>query len=289
MSKVLVLGATGFLGLATSLAFRAAGYTVYGLVRTEDKAKILLQHEIIPIIGKAQEGATWEKYAVLADIVVDAVADYQDWSTAGNIFKTLEPISKADPTKTIIFTSGCWLYGNTNGKSFTEKDEIHPVELVAARAGIEQQYLKIGAIVTRPSLIYGKTGSLTADWFKTASSDKPQTFGTAADDVPVVHVDDCAQAYVKLAQHSTSTRGQIWNINSYNENRAAIFQAIFNYLGTKKEVHYAQGTDPFTKALSLSQRTDSSKLRQVTGWNPKFASVSDGVATYYQSWKSFQK
>jgi len=41
------------LGRAVALAFRSQGYTVYGLVRSEEKAKEakLMQEEIIPVIG----------------------------------------------------------------------------------------------------------------------------------------------------------------------------------------------------------------------------------------------
>lgn len=49
--KVIVTGANGFIGLATAKALRRAGHTVYGLVRSQEKAKELVLNEIIPVIG----------------------------------------------------------------------------------------------------------------------------------------------------------------------------------------------------------------------------------------------
>jgi len=59
MSSVLIFGATGFIGNAVAKEFQRKGYRVYGLVRTEDKAKILRKQEIIPVISKAQDTKVW--------------------------------------------------------------------------------------------------------------------------------------------------------------------------------------------------------------------------------------
>lgn len=49
--KVFVTGSTGFIGNAVAKRFVAGGYSVYGLVRSEEKSKELVKEEITPIIG----------------------------------------------------------------------------------------------------------------------------------------------------------------------------------------------------------------------------------------------
>ena len=50
-TTVFISGASGLIGLAVAKAFRRRGYTVLGLVRSEEKAKALQREEIIPILG----------------------------------------------------------------------------------------------------------------------------------------------------------------------------------------------------------------------------------------------
>ena len=49
--KVLVTGATGYIGGAAARALRRAGHVVHGLVRSSDKEAELLRSEIIPVRG----------------------------------------------------------------------------------------------------------------------------------------------------------------------------------------------------------------------------------------------
>jgi len=61
-ASVLVIGAGGYIGQGVAIAFRRAGYVVYGLLRNEAKAKFLLLHEIIPVIGDATDSSSWKQY-----------------------------------------------------------------------------------------------------------------------------------------------------------------------------------------------------------------------------------
>lgn len=50
-TTVFVTGAAGLVGLSVAKTFKRQGYIVYGLVRSEEKAKALLREEIIPVMG----------------------------------------------------------------------------------------------------------------------------------------------------------------------------------------------------------------------------------------------
>ena len=52
-ASVFVIGASGYIGLGIALAFRRAGYRVYGLIRNEKHSNTLLQNEIEPVVAQA--------------------------------------------------------------------------------------------------------------------------------------------------------------------------------------------------------------------------------------------
>jgi saccharopine dehydrogenase-like NADP-dependent oxidoreductase len=73
--KVLIIGATGYIGQALALSLmRSGGYPVYGLARSPEKAKSLEALEIIPVKGSVSDSTNYLNLIRSAniDIVVDA-------------------------------------------------------------------------------------------------------------------------------------------------------------------------------------------------------------------------
>jgi NAD(P)-dependent dehydrogenase (short-subunit alcohol dehydrogenase family) len=52
-SSVIVIGASGYIGLGVAKGLRRAGYRVYGLIRNEKYSVTLIQNEIEPIVTKS--------------------------------------------------------------------------------------------------------------------------------------------------------------------------------------------------------------------------------------------
>ena len=112
-SSVIVIGASGYIGLGVALAYRRAGYRVCGLIRDEKFSNTLLQKEIEPVVAESFEKI--EKFADLlasCSIIIDAVG-----YTANLSKKLLEAGVHAGKTRTdggklshyaplYIFTSG---------------------------------------------------------------------------------------------------------------------------------------------------------------------------------------
>lgn len=63
--KVFVTGASGYVGFNVASALRRAGHKVWGLVRSEEKVKRLLKHEIHPVLGTLQEPDNYKGIAEL--------------------------------------------------------------------------------------------------------------------------------------------------------------------------------------------------------------------------------
>ena len=86
MPRVLLFGATGYLGSAIARSLIASGnHTVYGLSRSSGKASALAAQEIVPVVcpDPANDPEPYldaiRKYKI--DIVVDATAAYGDSRT----------------------------------------------------------------------------------------------------------------------------------------------------------------------------------------------------------------
>ena len=66
--KLFITGATGYIGFNVATTFRRAGYSVWGLTRSQEKASLLAGHEIQPVIGTLQEPDTFTALAAESEI-----------------------------------------------------------------------------------------------------------------------------------------------------------------------------------------------------------------------------
>jgi len=290
MSSVFILGATGFIGGGAARAFVAQGYNVTAIARSEEKAKSLRRLEITPIVAQAQDVKAWENAALSADIIVEALADYQDHNTATVVQKALVEILSKHKNKIVIITSGVWIYGATT-HPVDENSPVNPVDIAKGRPAWEKPYLDAGAIIFRPGVLYGYQGSLTAPLFSQIKQGKAEFPGHANQDPywTTIHLDDLADAYVRAAQRGASLRGQVINLTSQIENVRDAVHAIANVANFKGEIKFIEPKDPFSIALALSQKhISNSKAKLVLGWSPKQPSFISGVERYYRTWESFQ-
>lgn len=87
MPNVLILGGSGYIGLATGQSLVSSGnYRVWGTARSPEKAKLLLENEITPIDAATDitDPASLSSAILdnLVDIVVDATSTHQQGGQA---------------------------------------------------------------------------------------------------------------------------------------------------------------------------------------------------------------
>jgi len=287
MVKVFVFGASGFIGSPVAHAFASRGYTVYGLTRSQEKAKHLQQHEITPIVGNAKDVNVWKKYAEDCSIIVESLADHQDYSTGDVVKQALIEIMQKDKSKIVIYTSGVWVFGDTANRVVDETSPLAPPTLVKSRPETEKSYASHGAIILRPGCVYGKAGSLTAFWFQGISSGKPEFSSPSVRFCALVHTEDLAVAYVLAAQKGDSLRGMSLNLVSQNEPVHDILAGIARVTGYKGEIKFVTPTNPFAECLGLNQKFSNQKAKTLLGWQPTHLPFVDDVERYYNAWKAF--
>lgn len=299
--KTFVTGATGYIGFNVAKAMRRAGHKVYGLTRSEDKAEMLAKAEIHPVIGDMTNPDSYTDIANQSSVLIHAAADYQH-NTVELDKQTVQALIEASSTgpqpKTFIYTSGCWVNGNTGYEPANETTPLDPIEAVQWRPAVEETVLtaeQVDGIVVRPGCVYGERGGLTGMWFEAAENkDTIDVVGDGANFWTMVHVDDLADAYVRIAEAAPA--GEIFNISDRSRwtvgdmvqavARATNFRGDINFVPVEEA---AEEMGPMAEALAVDQHIDSRKAVNLLGWQPNHGGFVDEVETFYQSWKASNK
>ena len=215
--NVFITGATGYIGFNIALAYRRAGHAVWGLTRSSEKAQMLSRHEIRPVVGSLQKPEGWAEAAKNCSVMIHAAVDYQTDPFAldkQTVEFLLSLANQGHRPKTMIYTSGVWVYGSTGNVAADETTPLNPPKLVARRPSTEEMVLKAGGLrglVIRPGCVYGYQGGLTGSWFTAAVKEKALTaVGDGNNRWTMVHADDLAEAYLRAGESGLC--GEVFNI-----------------------------------------------------------------------------
>jgi nucleoside-diphosphate-sugar epimerase len=299
--KVFVTGATGYIGFNVACAYRRAGHEVWGLVRSEDKTRRLVRNEIRTIIGTLQSPQTWQDTARSCSLLVHTAADYHvdTFALDRQAVDCLLALSKQSPQpKTLLYTSGTWVYGDTQGELVDETTPPRPAKLVTAQPATERLVLdakQVRGLVMRPGCVYGRQGGLAAIWFEAVARDKVlQAIGDGSNRWATVHVDDLADAYVRAGESGLA--GEVFNLTdgshtSVSEMAGALAR-VAGYTGDITFVpalEAARTMGDLAECLALDQNVDAGKAARMLGWQPARRSFINDIEIYYRAWEAGQE
>ena len=298
--KLFITDATGYIGFNVATAFRRAGYTVWGLTRSQEKASLLAHYEIQPIIGALQEPDTFTDLAAESDVIIHPAIDDQaeaatlDMMTVKELLRATR--QSANP-QTYIYTSSCWVYGDTHGQPVTEQSPLSPAEAVAWRPQVEHMVLNAGwinGVVIRPGVVYGQGGGLTGMWFAGASDGEVlQIVGDGYNHWAMVHVDDLAQGCLQAAQSGVS--GEVFNlVDSSRDTVMHMAGTAAQAAGQTRQLEFIPVTEAaetmgaVAEALALDQVVAAGKAARLLKWQPKHNGFAAEVCTYFAAWQAAQ-
>lgn len=294
--KVFLTGGSGYIGSAVALRLKKAGHDVLALVRSEEKGQALKAAGIKLIAGDLSNpagyaGAAWGRAAVVHAAQEQSAASVE---LDRKSITSARDLLRGQVGATFIYTSGCWVLGNTEGVA-DESSALRPARLVAWRPAHEQLALEmakdgIRSVVVRPGMVYGGSrGGIPAMFFGTAlKTGAAHTFGEGANHWPLVHVDDLAELYVRLVERAPA--GSVFNATDASRHtQRELAEAASRAAGKDGKVQ-AQPLDggPFHEALALDQQISSEKARNDLDWRPRHESFVAEADALFKTWQAAQ-
>ena len=316
MPRVLVLGASGYIGLpfAQSL-LRSGNYTVYGLARTAEKAKTLTINEIIPIVGDLSE--TDKISSLIASVPIDIVVDTASaYESAVSLLETLTNVSKSriqtlaneghtTPKLGFVYVSGTWVHGSPEtavsdlSPVGTSLSKGRPQKVVEWRCKHEQAILAardvLNVAIVRPSQVYGRTGWIWDSWFtpileaKRSGSTKPVEIPTNIDIRPaIVHVDDVVSGMHAITDRIHGLLGSwpVFDLTTEIVMVKDVVEGAANILGVKAPLKYIGSQNPFHEAMNVVANEKSGRASIVLGWEAKRIGFILNLSTYVKAWEA---
>jgi len=282
------------IGGAIAKAFRRQGYTVYGLVRSEEKARALQREEIIPVLGDLAKVETWkevvEKSGIIVDTVLDVSSGHPDMEPNKRLLAVAKEYSIAvKRPKTLIYTSGLGVFGDRPNVIIDENTPT-PAGL-NWRSDYDEWLLKqegINPVIIRPAAVYG--GSLGMWYFLfDIQGDTFEIRGRRDRRIPWIHVNDLAEIYYLAAKHIDKAHHQVfhgttWDAPTWEEVRLSVAK----YLGWNGKIAYTEPVTDFEKFTNITIIASPKKATEVLGWEPKYPPFLLSLDTTFKAWKAHQ-
>ena len=288
--KVLVTGASGFLGNAVCAELRERDHEVAALVRRPGSE---------PAGCRAAAGDLTDAEAlarVLAETrpecVIHLAAEIASQRDAGRIREVnvegtrrlLDACAAIDGPR-FVFASTV-VTGDAHGAELSEESEL-PVETAYGRSKQEGEALVRASglpnVILRPSHVYGAGGWYADEFVKRLR--QPGRFavvGRGDNWWDVVRVEDVAAASVAAAERAAS--GAVYHVVDDAPIRYFDFVALTAQalgVGRPRRIPVAlarlvAGRDPVT-AVVRSARSRNDRIKAELGWSPRYATAREGV------------
>jgi nucleoside-diphosphate-sugar epimerase len=206
--KVFITGGTGFIGSAVAVALRQRGHHVTALVRdaTSPATRNLLQNEIAIVTGSTTDSALAAfstEYLAAFDVLISAAQSAPAITGSDATITAFLAASAASATKkTIIYTSGCLIYGHAPSRMVSEDDDLHACpDVIKWRAEHEKRVLASDAangVVLRPGFVYGRSASYLAPFL--AAQQKNELI-VAGDGTNIWRLLSCIATTIEIMVH----------------------------------------------------------------------------------------
>jgi nucleoside-diphosphate-sugar epimerase len=288
--KVLVTGASGFVGAAVCSALLERGHAVSGLARRPGSAPDGVE-ELKGDLTDG-EGLRTALAAARPEAVVHLAAEIASQRDEARIrevnvhgtARLVEACGTVDSPK-FVFASTV-VTGEADGALLTEDTEL-PVQTPYGRSKQEGERLLresgLPSVVIRPGHVYGPGGWYEHEFVRRLS--QPGRFavvGSGRNWWDVAHVDDVARAFVAAVEDAPP--GGLYHVADDEPITLYDFVALTaDALGVGRPrripaglARLAAGRHVVTAAVR-SARTSNARIKRELGWSPRFPSARQGV------------
>jgi nucleoside-diphosphate-sugar epimerase len=283
--KVVLTGATGFIGSHVLADLDKHGHEVTALVRDDAQADAAAARGAMPVVADLYDRPAVARLLGQADGAIhtaspgDATSANLDSAVADAVIDAF-----AGTGKPYLQVSGLWIYGAN--PSITEASSVSAPAMVSWKEPIERRVLGapgMRGVVIVSSVAYGDGGGGIPGLLLGSPRDDAGNLimlGTGQQHWSTVHVADLAD-FFRRALEDDSARGRYVIGNGVNPTVAELTQAAAVAVGAPGAVpgsdDEARGRlgDYFAEVLLLDQGTGAARARAELGWDPSRPSLSD--------------
>jgi nucleoside-diphosphate-sugar epimerase len=283
--KVVLTGATGFIGSHVLADLYKHGHEVTALVRDDAQADTVAARGATPVVVDLYDRPTVARLLGNADGAIhtaspgDATSADLDSAVVDAVIDTF-----AGTGKPYLQISGLWIYGAN--PSITEASPFSAPAMVSWKEPIERRVLgatDIRGVVIVSSVAYGDGGGGIPGLLLGSPRDaagRLVMLGTGQQHWSTVHAADLAD-FFRRALENESARGRYVIGNGVHPTVAELTQAAAVAAGApgaapgSDDEARARLGDYFAEVLLLDQGTDAARARAELGWYPSHPSLSD--------------
>lgn len=288
--RVLVIGATGYLGSHISSALAEAGHEVTGFARNAEGAAFVEKTGATPFVGSLDELGPVLEQADAADATIFAAQLLQD-AESQVIGALVDRYRRTD--KTFVMTSGTGVLGQRTFGEWSEDTFAEDDEFVTSKYLVTRRQTELGVraaaqdgvrtMVVRPPAIWGDNGHRFVEHaLKSIEVTGDACYiGRGLNLYSHVHVEDLAELY-RLALEK-GTPGALYHAVAGELNNRSIAEYVAQWRGVgTRSVSVSEAMDIWGKfatliVLGVSSRSRSPRSRRELGWTPKHVDVAQAI------------
>lgn len=282
--NVFLTGITGYVGSVVAEHFQSLGYQVAGLVRSEEKAELLLSQGFTPIAGDLADTTLLTEIVKKFDGVIHMAISHTPDMEKLDVAAVQAMLDGLEGTgKPFIYTSGTLIYNDTYDTVVDENSPLNPLPFLQWKANQEQEVLvaaerNIRTIVIRPTLVYGRGGGLVqATIQRTKLSQSANYIDDGQTAWSTIDIDDLARLYecaFLRAQPGSLFNGTSKEMITTKE----LMTSIAKIAGIDKAESWsyedaAKELGPAAWGASINQRISGLRAEQQLQWSPSANSL----------------
>ncbi len=215
--KAFVTGATGFVGGHLAEVLKARGDTVIALARRPDAARALVERGILAVSGSLEDAGALRDALAGADVVYHVAglvaarnaAEFHAVNEAGTV-RLLAAAREVCPGTRFVYVSSQAAVGPSPvGTSLDEAAECRPVTAYGRSKLAGERAVMAGPLawsVVRPPSVYGPRDREFLKLFRVARWGLAPVFGTGAQELSLIHVEDLVRAIAVAGTHPAAER-----------------------------------------------------------------------------------
>lgn len=310
MSRVLVTGATGFVGRALCAELLQHGYAMRaGLRRVEDSTRLSMKGVEPIVIGTVTAATDWRnalagcksvvhlvaRVHVMHDEAIDPLAEFCVVNVEGTLALARQAATAG--VKRFVFLSSIKVNGEETilGRPFTEQDQPDPLDAYAiskreAEQGLMELAVETGmeVVIIRPPLVYGpgvKANFLAM--MRWIVRGVPLPLGALYNRRSLIALDNLVDLIITCIDHPAAANQVFLGSDGEDLSTTELLQRTAAALGRPARllpipqkllslVLKMLGKGDLIQRLCGSLQVDSSKARNLLGWNPP-ASVDEAL------------